>query len=101
MTDHLKQFLDVQVTVAKLLAQQTETLIKEGSNIVQQAVSTAGDMHNSGIEFIREVMEAKKLDGAQNPTNASSGSDSTAGKSKETTNSSANAFENDRRGFSD
>jgi hypothetical protein len=59
MSDFLRQFLEVQLAVAKMLADQTETLIKEGSQVVQQTVSTASDMHDSGIKFLREVIELK------------------------------------------
>lgn len=98
MTDPLKQFLDVQITVAKLLAQQTEVLIKEGSNVVQQAVSTAADMHNSGINFLREVLKNKTPDGfPDSPSSAKS----TGVKASTSTNASTNSFDKDRQGFSD
>jgi hypothetical protein len=86
MSDPLKQFLDVQMVVAKLLEKQSETLIRECSSVLQQAVSTASDMHDSGISFLREVMAMEKPDSTTETTEESN---------------SGSSFENDSRGFSE
>jgi len=98
MSDPLKQFLDVQLAVARLFAQQTETLIKEGSSAIEHAVSTANDMHNSGISFLREVMENKAPDSATDSSNASPSPDN---KTEKLTDSNSESFNKDRRGFSE
>ena len=98
MSDPLKQFLNVQMAVARLIAQQTETLIKEGSVIVQHAVETAGSMHDTGISFLRDVMEKNQSEDSGDKSANPALDDVNTQKLPK---SDSNSFERDRRVFSD